>query len=54
MPSLHLGTGNVKAHQPMGIQPFSPEFAVEGLDDGIVCRLLGPGEVENDTGQRLI
>ena len=35
-----------KAHEPVCVQAFSPEFAVEGLDEAVVCRLFGPGEVE--------
>ena len=32
----------------MCVQAFRPELAVESLDEGILGRLSGPGEVEND------
>jgi len=32
----------------MGIQAFCPELGVEGLDEGVVSRLAGTGEVERD------
>lgn len=47
-PSLHLGFRVIKAPEPVSVQAFGPEFAAERLDKGIVRRLPGPGEVEND------
>ena len=32
----------------MSVQTFGPEATVEGLDERIVGRLSGPGEVERD------
>ena len=48
-PILHLRSGIVKAHEPMRVQAFAAELAVERLDEGIVCRLSGSREVEGDT-----
>jgi hypothetical protein len=36
----------VEAHEPMRNQRFSPELAVERLDDGLVGWFAGPGEVK--------
>ena len=35
-----------EAHEPVGVQAFRPELAVEALDERIVGRLSGPAEVE--------
>ena len=45
-PFLHFLPGVVKAHEPVSVQTFGPELAVERLDEGVVGRLAGPGEVE--------
>ena len=47
-PILHFRTGVVKAHEPVRIQAFAAEFAVERFDKRIVGRLAGPREVEGD------
>ena len=47
-PILQLGTGVVKGHEPVGVQAFGAETAIEGFDEGIVGRLARPGEVESD------
>ena len=44
-PFLHLGAGVVKVHEPMCVQAFGPELAVEGPDEGIVSELAGSAEV---------
>jgi hypothetical protein len=38
----------VEAHEPMRIQMFRSEFAIERFDEGVVCGLARPGEVERD------
>ena len=45
---LHLPAGVVKRQEPVGVQTFRPELAVEGLDERVVGRLAGPREVEHD------
>ena len=44
-PILQLLPGVFKAHEPMGVQAFRPQIAVERFDKGIVGRLSGPAEV---------
>lgn len=46
---LHLGPRVVKAQEPVGDQTFRPELAIERLDECVVRRLPGAGEVEFDT-----
>ena len=41
-PSLQLFPRIGEAHEPMLVQAFCPEPPVEGLDEGVVCRLSGP------------
>ena len=48
-PILQLFPGVFKAHEPMGIQTFRPQFAVERLDEGVVRGLSGAAEVQRDT-----
>ena len=47
-PSLQLFAGVGKAHEPMGVQAFGPELAVELLDETVVGRLFRAGEVQGD------
>src|SRR5579862_2346718 len=48
-PILHFLPGVVKAQEPMRVQAFAPELAVEGFNEAIVRRLARPREVEHDT-----
>ena len=41
-PSLQFFAGIVKAHEPMRIQAFLPEAAVEGFDESVVSRFSWP------------
>ena len=45
-PSLAFSTCFVEAQEPVGIQAFGSELAVERLDEGIVSRFAWPTEVE--------
>ena len=47
-PSLAFSPRVVEAHEPVGVQALGSELAVERLDEGVVGRLAGPGEVERD------
>src|ERR1700722_7631089 len=47
-PILQLFPGVCKAQEPMGVQTFRSEAAIEGFNECIVGRLSGPGEVERD------
>jgi hypothetical protein len=47
-PSLAFSSRIVEAHEPMRVQTFGSEFAVERLDEGVVSRLARSGEVERD------
>lgn len=47
-PIFYFSPGIVKAHEPVGTQSFAAELAVEGFDEGIIGRLAGAGEVEDD------
>jgi hypothetical protein len=38
----------VEAHEPMRVQTFSSEFAIERLDEGVVSGLARSEEVERD------
>jgi hypothetical protein len=40
-PSLQLFAGVGKAHEPMRVQTFRPQPAVEGLDEAVVGELPG-------------
>ena len=40
-PSLHPSTGIFKAHEPMGVQAFRSELAVEAFNERIVRRFAG-------------
>ena len=48
-PILHLQASVVKAHEPMSVQAFAAELAVERLDERIIRWLAGPREVEGHT-----
>ena len=45
-PSLHLFGRVCKRQEPVRVQALASEAAVECLDEGIVGRLAGPGEVQ--------
>lgn len=45
-PSFTLQPGVVQAEEPVGVQIFRPELAVERLSKGVVCRLARPREVQ--------
>src|SRR5688572_28476261 len=45
-PSLAFSTCLVEAQEPVGVQTFGSELAVERFDEGIVSRLAWPTEVE--------
>ena len=45
-PSLAFSDRVIQAHEPVRVQAFRPELAVEGLDERIVGRLARPREVE--------
>lgn len=47
-PILHFFLGVRKAEEPVRVEAFGPEAAVEGLDEGVVGRLAQPGEVQRD------
>ena len=47
-PSLAFSSRIVEAHEPMRVQTFRSEFAVERLDEGVVSGLSRSGEVERD------
>lgn len=47
-PVLQLFPGIFKAHEPVRIQTFSPQFAVERFDERIVCGLARAAEVQRD------
>ena len=49
MPSLHLFGGVGKAHEPVAVQAFRPEPAIERFDEGVVRRFSRSREVERDT-----
>ena len=50
-PSLHLLPSIFKAHEQVLIEAFYSKAPVEGLDERIVGRFAGPGEVENDASR---
>ncbi len=47
-PILQLFAGVGKAHEPVRVQTFRPELAVERLDEPVVRGFPGPREVEGD------
>src|SRR3546814_5967492 len=47
-PSLQLFRRIGKVQEPMGVQAFRPQPAVERLDERVVGRLAGAREVEDD------
>ena len=47
-PSLAFSLRLVEAQEPVGVQTFNPELAVEAFDVGIIGRLARPTEVESD------
>lgn len=47
-PSLQLFARIRKGQEPVGVQAFGPELAVERLDEAIVGRLARPREVQSD------
>src|SRR6056297_223055 len=47
-PILQLFSGIRKAHEPMCVEAFRTELAVEGLDEAIVCGLSWPREVQRN------
>ena len=50
-PSLALSDGIVDAHEPVLLQAFRPELAVEGVDERIVCRLVKPAKSKGRRGK---
>ncbi len=47
-PILQLFLGICKAQEPVGVQTFRSEAAVEGFDEGVVRRFTWSREVERD------
>lgn len=47
-PILHFLPCVVKAQEPVRVQAFASELAVEGFDEAVVGRLAWPGEVQRD------
>src|ERR1700722_13834812 len=47
-PSLAFSACVVEAHEPVGIQAFGAELAVERFDKGVVGRFAWPAKVERD------
>jgi len=47
-PSLQLFAGIRKIHEPVGVQAFRPQLAVERLDEAVVGGVPRPGEVQDD------
>ena len=47
-PSLAFSARIVEAHEPMRVQTFRSEFAIERLDEGVVSGLARSEEVERD------
>jgi hypothetical protein len=47
-PSLAFSARIVEAHEPVRVEAFRSEFAVERFDERIVGRLSRPREVERD------
>lgn len=47
-PRLAFSPRSAEAQKPVCVQTFSPELAVQGFNEGIVCRLSWSREVESD------
>src|ERR1700722_6947296 len=47
-PILHFLACVVKAQEPVGVQAFASELAVEGFDEAVVSRLARPREVQHN------
>jgi hypothetical protein len=47
-PSIQFFAGIGKAHEPVHVQAFRPELAVERLDEAVVRGLARPGELRRD------
>jgi hypothetical protein len=47
-PSFDLIPGVIQAEEPVLVEAFLPESAVEGLDIGVVGRLARTGKVQSD------
>ena len=47
-PALYFVSGILKRHEPVHVQAFVPEAAVEGFDMRIVCWRTGTGVIELD------
>ena len=47
-PFLHLRPGVVKRQEPVCVEAFASELAIERLDERVVGWLAGPGEVQLD------
>src|SRR6056297_4328790 len=47
-PILQLLASIGKAHEPVRVQAFRPELRIERLDEAVVGRLAGAGEVQRD------
>jgi hypothetical protein len=45
---FRLSSRIVEAHEPLRLQTFRSEFAVERLDEGVISGLARLGEVERD------
>jgi hypothetical protein len=48
-PILYFLPGVVKAQEPVRVQTFASELAIEGFDEAVVGRLARPREVQHDT-----
>ncbi len=47
-PIVQLLPGVFKAHEPVGVQAFRPQFAIERFDERVVGRFCRPAEVQRD------
>lgn len=47
-PLLHFLPGVVKGQEPMRVQAFVTELAVEGFDEAVVGRLARPREIQHN------
>ena len=48
-PSLAFSPRVVEVHEPVCVQAFRAELAIEGFDEGVVGRFVRAGEVQGDT-----